>query len=128
METFIRVDRSTGMITYTHSCPFDPVNGMGKSRNELLKEGFLISDFPEPKLVEGKRAIPYYDVFTKQVTYKYVLIPDSNDDKINYIENALNDFLIQYTKNNNDLNQQVTETQTALCDVYELIASIADME
>ena len=58
METFIRIDRANkGMITFIHSCPFDPVNGLNKSRAELLKEGFLIEDFPEPKLVEGKRAI-----------------------------------------------------------------------
>lgn len=123
METFIRVDKSTGMITYTHSCPFDPVNGMGKSRDELLKDGFLVEDFPEPKLVEGKRAIPYYDIYTKEVTYKYTLIPDSADDKIKYLENAFNELIVQYAKNNNDVNEQITETQIALCDVYELLSA-----
>ena len=116
METFIRIDRANkGMITFIHSCPFDPVNGLNKSRAELLKEGFLIEDFPEPKLVEGKRAIAYYDIYTKQVSYEYVLIPDSADDKISYMENALE-----------DTNKQVTEVQTALCDVYELLTSLID--
>lgn len=127
METFIRIDRANkGMITFIHSCPFDPVNGLNKSRAELLKEGFLIEDFPEPKLVEGKRAIAYYDIYTKQVSYEYVLIPDSADDKISYMENALNEFLLKYQKNKEDTNKQVTEVQTALCDVYELLTSLVD--
>lgn len=127
METFIRIDRANkGMITFIHSCPFDPVYGLNKSRAELLKEGFLIEDFPEPKLVEGKRAIAYYDIYTKQVSYEYVLIPDSADDKISYMENALNEFLLKYQKNKEDTNKQVTEVQTALCDVYELLTSLID--
>ena len=80
----------------------------------------------EPKLVEGKRAIAYYDIYTKQVSYEYVLIPDSADDKVSYMENALNEFLLKYQKNKEDTNKQVTEVQTALCDVYELLTSLID--
>lgn len=125
METFIRIDKNNkGMITYIHSAPFDPVNGMGKSRDELLKEGYLIEDFPAPKMVEGKRAIPYYDIYTNTVSYDYVLIPDSPENKINYIENALNEFFLSYQKENQDLNQQMTEAQTALVDIYELMMTL----
>lgn len=125
METFIRINKANkGMITYIHSCPFDPVNGLKKSRDELLKEGFLVEDFPEPKLMEGKRAIPYYNIYTKEVTYEYVAIPDNPDDKISSMENALNEFFIKYQKNSNDTNQQLTEAQTALCDIYELLSGI----
>lgn len=125
METFIRIDESKGgIITHINSRPFDPVYGMGKSRNELLKEGYLVNDFPDPKLVEGKRPVPYYDAYKKEVTYKYIAIPDSAEDRMGYIEGALNEFLLSYQKNHKDLNDQVTETQIALCDVYELISSL----
>lgn len=128
METFIKIDRENRCrITFTHARPFDPVYGMNKSRDELIREGFLVEDYPLPKLVEGKRAIPYYDVFTKKVTYEYVAIPDSTDDKVGYLESALNEFFIKYQKNNNDLSQQVTETQVALCDVYELLFSVMNV-
>lgn len=125
METFIRINKANkGMIEFIHSCPFDPVNGLNKSRDELLKEGFLVENFPEPKLVEGKRAIPYYNVVTKEVTYEYVLIPDDPDEKIKVIEKALNEFFVDYQKNNIDTNKQLTEAQTALCDIYELLTSV----
>lgn len=116
MEVFIRADNN-GMVTYTHYRPFDKVVGMNKSRNELLKEGHLVPNIPEPKLLDGYRSVAYYDRTTNEVYHKYVEIPKTTDDKVKELEE-------KYKKDTESLNIQLTETQTALCDVYEMIASV----
>ena len=96
-EVYIRVDAKTNQITFVHMSPFDPVNGLGQTREELLKTGFFISHYPEPAMQLGKRAIPYYDYEKKEVTYDYVNIPLSDKQRIDMLESALNDFLLQNT-------------------------------
>ena len=39
METYIRYDKATGIVTFIHHKPFDPVHGLGETRDELLKTG-----------------------------------------------------------------------------------------
>lgn len=43
-------------ITFTHYMPFDPVYGMGKTREELLETGYLVEEIPEysGEVPEGK--------------------------------------------------------------------------
>ena len=38
-EVYIRVDKQTNRITFVHKMPFDPVNGLGQTKDELLKTG-----------------------------------------------------------------------------------------
>ena len=93
-EVYIRVDKSTNKITFVHKMPFDPINGLGQTREELLKTGFFISNYPEPAMKIGKRAIPYYDYEKKEVSYKYENLPLSDSERISLMEAALNDMIL----------------------------------
>lgn len=93
-EVYIRVDKSTNKITFVHKMPFDPINGLGQTREELLKTGFFISNYPEPAMKIGKRAIPYYDYEKKEVSYQYETLPLSDSERISLMEAALNDMIL----------------------------------
>lgn len=97
-EVYVRVDKKTNMVTFVHKMPFDPVNGLGKTRDELLKTGFFISHFPEPAMKIGKRAIPYYDYEKKEVTYEYINLPLSEKDRLDMMEDAMNELLLNNLK------------------------------
>lgn len=89
-EVYIRVDEKTSAVTFLHRKPFDPINGLGKTRDELLKTGFFVENFPDPIATPGKRATAYYDHETKKVYYEYITQPFSNKDRLDMIEDVLN--------------------------------------
>lgn len=93
-EVYIRVDKKTNRITFVHKMPFDPINGLGQTRDELLKTGFFIPYYPEPAMKLGKRAVPYYDYEKKEVTYDYENIPLSDSQRLELLENAMNDVVL----------------------------------
>ncbi|MBK5244279.1 MAG: hypothetical protein JJE18_04510 [Eubacteriaceae bacterium] len=47
-------------IDFIHYMPFDPVNGMGKTEEELLQVGFLVEEIPEPEQTEGMSSMMFY--------------------------------------------------------------------
>lgn len=93
-EVYIRVNKETNMVTFIHKMPFDPINGLGKTKDELLKTGYFVSDFPEPAIKVGKRAIPYYDYEKKEVTYEYQNLPLSDKERLNMMEDAMNEMIL----------------------------------
>lgn len=93
-EVYIRVDKKTNMITFIHKMPFDPTNGLGKTRDELLKTGYFVSNFSEPAIKVGKRAIPYYDYEKKEVSYEYQNLPLSEKERLNMMEDAMNEMIL----------------------------------
>lgn len=90
---YIRVD-SNNMITLSHRQPFDPVNGLGKSKEELEKTGYFIDSMPEPRAVIGQRAIPYFNPETRTVTYKYTAAPVSSQQRLDMLEQAFNELVM----------------------------------
>ncbi|WP_415782993.1 hypothetical protein, partial [Bacillus manliponensis] len=63
---------STGEIELIHSTPFHPELGLGKTKEELEKEGFFVNEILEPEHREGKVAILKCNVTTKTLYYLYV--------------------------------------------------------
>ncbi len=98
-EVYIRVDKQTNRITFVHKMPFDPVNGLGQTRDELSKTGLFISCYPEPAMKLGKRAVPYFDYEKKEVTYQYENIPLTDAQRLDMVEGAINDLIIQNIAN-----------------------------
>lgn len=90
MEVYIRVDKDNNMITFIHRRPFDPVNGLNETREELLKTGYFVSNFPDPEPVLGRRATAYYDIEKKKVYYKYTVTPLSIKERLDMLEAAMN--------------------------------------
>ena len=58
-EVYIRTDSSSGVVTFVHRRPFDPVHGLGETRENLMKTGFFVNDFPEPVNAIGQKAVAY---------------------------------------------------------------------
>lgn len=93
-EIYIRVDNSTRIITFVHKRPFDPIHGLNTTRDELLKTGFFVDEYPEPNSMVGKRAIAYYDHEKKKVYYEYEPTPFVTIDRLNLLENSINDIAL----------------------------------
>lgn len=94
METYIRYDKSTGIVTFIHHKPFDPVHGLGESRDELLKTGVFVESFPQPEVRSGQRAITYYNPELRQIYYEYELAPMTNNERFEMIETVMNTLLM----------------------------------
>lgn len=110
-EVYIRVDKETNRITFVHKMPFDPVNGLGQTRDELLKTGLFISHYPEPAMKLGKRAIPYFDYEKKEVSYQYEAIPLTDSQRLDMMESAMNDLIIQNITNSTPVEVKEEETK-----------------
>ena len=93
-EVYIRTDKSSGLVTFIHRRPFDPVHGLGDTRDNLLKTGFFVSDFPEPVTRPGTKAIAYYDHEQKKVTYKYEPISYPERSRLSMLEDVANSLLM----------------------------------
>lgn len=96
-EIYIRADKKTRVVTFVHRRPFDPVHGLGETRENLLKTGFFVNEYPEPETTIGKRAIAYYDHERKKVYYEYEVIPFTEKKRLDITEDALNDLLFSNT-------------------------------
>lgn len=62
-------------VTFIHSMPFDPVNGLHKSEEELLKTGLLVDQITEATPQPGKTAQTYINPTTKEMWVEYTEIP-----------------------------------------------------
>ena len=80
-------------VTKIHRMPFDPVNGMGYTREELEKRGFFVDEIPEPVHQVGRRSIAMYNPDTKSIYYESVGVPLSDKERVEYMENAFNALL-----------------------------------
>lgn len=89
-EVYIRTNASSGVVTFVHRRPFDPVHGLGETRENLMKTGFFVSDFPEPVTATGRKAVAYYDHERKKVYYEYEPATYPERTRISMLEDALN--------------------------------------
>lgn len=96
-EVYIRTDSATGVVTFVHRRPFDPVHGMGETRDNLLKTGFFVDEFPEPQASLGKKATAYYDHEQKKIYYEYELVPFSEKEQLSIVQDMINEALINKT-------------------------------
>lgn len=54
----------TGEVVMSHTNPFDPEHGLGKTEEELMQEGYLfefLEELPRPKAKEGYRGVTFCD-------------------------------------------------------------------
>ena len=76
-KKFIRTEGTK--ITFTHFMPFDEQYGMGKTEEELLKEGYLIDEIPDPEQKEGKTAEAHYTP-ERGYYYEYIDTPPAPEE------------------------------------------------
>ena len=70
MKKFIRTNGKK--IELIHYMPFDKEHGFGKTEQELLQEGHLVDEIPEPENREGYIAKPCWDDINKKIYYEYI--------------------------------------------------------
>ena len=72
-KKFLRLEGNKVMLI--HYMPFDAVNGLHKTEAELLQEGALVDEVPDPQVIAGKTAMPYY---TPERGFYYEYVDDPN--------------------------------------------------
>lgn len=94
MEIYIRINKDN-IVEFVHTMPFDPVNGLGKSREELLKSGLFIESIPEPENREGMVSTLKYNPANNTVYYEYTSAPMTESERLDMLESAFNDLLMR---------------------------------
>ncbi|CAM4363365.1 hypothetical protein [Bacillus manliponensis] len=77
---------NTGEIELIHSAPFHSELGLGKTKEELEKEGFFVNSIPEAEHREGKVAILKCNVTTKTLYYLYVDKPLTQEEVLKNLQ------------------------------------------
>lgn len=95
-----KIESDKYAIGYTHYMPFDSVNGLGKTKEELEQEGILIENIPEPEQIEGKYTIMYWNPIEQKVFYEYKDIPKSKEKNLEEKIKTLTENLAQEKINN----------------------------
>ena len=65
-----------------HNMPFDPINGLNQTEEELNTTGVLVEDVPEPEPIEGKRTTGIFvNKATREVWWEYEDIPVTPEEQ-----------------------------------------------
>ena len=67
-------------IGFIHYMPFDSVNGLNKTAEQLEQEGVLVDSIPELQQVEGKSSVMYWNPVDNVIFYEYENIPKTQED------------------------------------------------
>ncbi|GKV70295.1 hypothetical protein NCCP2716_27930 [Sporosarcina sp. NCCP-2716] len=70
-----------GKVAFTHFMPFDEKEGLGKSEEELKKEGILVESIPEPEQREGFASILNVNPEDNSLFYTYEEVPMSQEEQ-----------------------------------------------
>ena len=82
-----KVDENKYLVGLIHNMPFDPVQGFGKTQEELEQIGVLVDDVPEPQIPEGKQiAGLFVNPTTKEVWYEYEDRPLDPEERLQILE------------------------------------------
>lgn len=69
--SYIRIN-SNGVVVSVYNYPLHPIWGLGKTEDELLKEGYFIDNIPQADTLEGKCAVMMYNAETNNLYYEYI--------------------------------------------------------
>lgn len=90
---FIKVDEKE-YVQFTHYQPFDEVHGLGKSKEDLELEGFLVDSLPTPDSTDpSKISILKFDGL--KFYYEYKDRPLSPEEKTQQLEQDLGQILME---------------------------------
>ena len=74
-------------VTLIHNMPFDETHGFHKTEEELLRDGILLDEVPEPENIDGKIALPYYTP-EKGLYYEYEDAPQEPSAPFNLADSV----------------------------------------
>ncbi|GCD10604.1 hypothetical protein [Clostridium tagluense] len=96
-------------IGFIHYMPFDVVNGMNKTQEELEKDGILVDDIPEAKQVDNKNPIMYVNPKNKEIFYEYIYISKTQEQGI---ENNIQDRMKALEQSNAEMMAMIATMAT----------------
>jgi hypothetical protein len=92
---FIKTEENK--VILVHYMPFDDINGLGKTEEELLQTGYLVEEIPELEQIDGKSAITYYTP-EQGFWFEYADIPKTPEqiqaEKIDLLENQTAEYMV----------------------------------
>ncbi len=110
LQSFKKINDEKYLIFSFHFNPFDEVDGLHQTKEELKKEGFLIEDdlYIEHESIEDKRPICCWNPKTNKMYYEYEDIQNYEEEKIpqSKIEKIENDITVLQ---NNFIEQKYSE-------------------
>lgn len=81
-------------VDYVHCMPFDEVHGLGKSKDELLIDGFLVESIPEqPVEIIGKKHELCFTI-EKGLYYDSVDRELTDQEKLDQLENQTAEYMV----------------------------------
>lgn len=89
---FVRYNKETEEL-YVHGMPFDERLGLGKTREELEAEGYLVQE-PKHEHVEGKVAVMKFDPEKKELYYIHEDIQPTQEQRFTQLEQTVGDVLL----------------------------------
>lgn len=95
MKKYIKLDGNK--ITLIHNMPFDPINGLHQTEEDLLKYGVLLDEIPDPQPIPDKIPMPYYSA-EKGVYYEYKNTPLRPEDEVKQLREIVETLLIESLK------------------------------
>lgn len=78
-------------VGLVHYMPFDEINGLGKTKEQLQKEGIFVESLPEKEEREGYEAVLMYN--GTSLYYEYALNQESQGQRIADLESAIADLV-----------------------------------
>ncbi|HID0836303.1 TPA: hypothetical protein ACXDA8_003742, partial [Clostridium botulinum] len=85
-----KIEENKIKAKFMHYMPFDNVYGLHKTKEELEQERILIENIPEPKYIENKQAIMYWNPADKQIFYEYEDVLKSDEKLEQQKQQSLN--------------------------------------
>ena len=95
---FEEIESTKFGVGFIHYMPFDEVNGMHKTIDELIAMGCLVEELPEEQHIQGKESKLFFNPVDKVVWYEYEDIPKTpdeiRDEKIALMQAALDELIL----------------------------------
>lgn len=73
-------------VEFIHYKPFDPIDGLGISKDELILGGVFVDAIPEPIEVDGKTSVLKYDHNTESMYYEYIERPLTQEEELKLLK------------------------------------------
>lgn len=107
---YVTETENRAIVNFIHYYPFDEVDGLGKTAEELGQTGILVESVPQETIQPGKLSVLYVNPQTKELWYEYIDVPLSAEERIAQLE-----------KENAELRKVNLDTQEAVLELYEMI-------
>jgi hypothetical protein len=95
-------------VDFFHTAAFDEKNGLGRSEEELIEEGYLLESIPQPENHPNMSWVMKYNVSTQEVFYEYMENEKTLEEKVLLLQKEMNSASSAY----NELDKSSTPLES----------------